>query len=501
MDLASDGFGAPSPAMSTIDFPVIPDLLDTRVFRMENQVQFAEFSGDFNPMHMSLAASRRTQAGSPAVHGMHQVLWALDTLRQFLPADRHIERLRAQFRNFLLIDEDARLSLIEQTEAAVRLCITAQSTICTDLVITLASGGCDFDDPVSGPPPDFAELGVCQNLSFDEAETAGGNLSIRFGAHEAQSLFPGAVALIGVTRVTALGALSRLVGMVCPGLHSLFSSLDIGIAKVQGEGLQFSISHADRRFSFLRQAVKGGGIEGTIKTFLRPPPTSQPHVADIQPIISRNEFAHSIALVVGASRGLGEFTAKTIGAGGGRVIATYHVGGDECDKVAHEIRSCGGVCDILSLDVRKPIAQQLETMPATPTSMYYFATAKIFGRQNHLFDAERFNELTQIYLSGFFNLCSYLRSSGLQSLRIFYPSSIAVESRPLDMGMYAMAKAVGEMLCEDISRSWPEFKVIVRRLPRLVTDQTATVLNVPSSPVEDVLLPIIRKVENAFPDA
>src|SRR5580698_8937499 len=43
------------------------------------QTEFAELSGDWNPMHMSSVAARRTQAGSAVVHGIHVVLSLLDS--------------------------------------------------------------------------------------------------------------------------------------------------------------------------------------------------------------------------------------------------------------------------------------------------------------------------------------------------------------------------------------------------------------------------------------
>jgi len=88
-----------------------------------------------------------------------------------------------------------------------------------------------------------------------------------------------------------------------------------------------------------------------------------------------------------------------------------------------------------------------------------------------------------------------LRKLGALELSVFYPSSAAVQSRPRDMTTYAMAKAAGEVLCDELSRSWPECRLIVRRLPRLPTDQTSTLLSVETSSIQEVMLPIVREVE------
>lgn len=474
---------------------MIQTSIASTVFRMRDQEAFAGFSGDFNPIHLTMTAARRTQAGAPAVYGMLQVLWGLDHLPQIPPGMR-IAGLLARFQSFLLVDEEAHLSLSGCEEGEIRLSIAVRGSVCTNLTIKLVRGEQDVFEQDLSISSDAPESRSCRICTFDDVENAFGELPVMFSAQDPRLLFPSATARIGATRVTAIAALSRLIGMICPGLHSLFRSMDIRIVPERSFRLVYSASTSDRRFSFLRQKVQGGGIEGSIDAFLRVPQTTQPTVAYIRQFVAADEFSGTTALVVGASRGLGEFTAKAIGAGGGRVIASYRIGREECDKVADEIRACGGTCDSLSYDVLKPAAHQLEAMPALPTSVYYFATTKIFSRQSELYDAAQFREFGEVYLSGFFNLCAHLRTLGVQKLAIFYPSTIAVETRPADMGVYAMAKSAGEVLCDEIAKQWPEFRVIVRRLPRLLTDQTATVLSVESSPVEEVLLPIIRDVES-----
>jgi NAD(P)-dependent dehydrogenase (short-subunit alcohol dehydrogenase family) len=465
------------------------------VFQMEDQRRFAEFSGDFNPMHLGISASRRTPAGAPAVHGMHQVLWALEHLVQMVPSGNKVIGLRVRFQNFLLINEEFHLALAGWTDEEARLILTAGGATCTDLIVRFARTDDIAEAQEPGSHADSIESPVCQELTFDDVKAASGNLPLRCGALDAHLLFPGAAANIGATHVTAIAALSRLVGMVCPGLHSIFRSADLRMVVAQQDLLHYSVVKADSRYSYLRQEVKGGGIEGSIEAFMRTPPSLQPSVLSIQQHISPGEFSHSTALIIGASRGLGEFTAKAIGAGGGHVVATYRVGQTECEEVAREIRHCGGACDVLQYDVKTSVAQQLRALPNPPTSLYYFATSKIFGRQSELFDPARFNEFTDVYLTGFFNLCLHLRNIGVQRLNVFYPSSSALESRPADMSVYAMAKAAGEVLCEEIAQRWPGFRVVVRRLPRLLTDQTSTVLSIPTPAVQDVLLPIIRDIE------
>ena len=52
--------------------------LGSRVFNLDDQKNFAECSGDKNPIHLDDAYARTTQPGQIIVHGINALLWALD---------------------------------------------------------------------------------------------------------------------------------------------------------------------------------------------------------------------------------------------------------------------------------------------------------------------------------------------------------------------------------------------------------------------------------------
>ena len=63
------------------------------------------------------------------------------------------------------------------------------------------------------------------------------------------------------------------------------------------------------------------------------------------------------------------------------------------------------------------------------------------------------------------------------------------------MTEYAMAKAAGEILSADLARSSTGSRVIVERLPRMLTDQTATTMAIKTASPLEVMLPIVRRME------
>jgi hypothetical protein len=59
-----------------------------------------------------------------------------------------------------------------------------------------------------------------------------------------------------------------------------------------------------------------------------------------------------------------------------------------------------------------------------------------------------------------------------QGCCVFYPSTVFLDELPRDFGEYISAKAAGESLCKHLGRYMADFRIIFRRLPMLLTDQT-----------------------------
>jgi hypothetical protein len=77
-------------------------------------------------------------------------------------------------------------------------------------------------------------------------------------------------------------------------------------------------------------------------------------------------------------------------------------------------------------------------------------------------------------------------------MSVAFPSSIFVEERPPEFVEYAMAKAAGEVLGAEIPRLMPGIRAVVRRLPRLLTDQTAGITAEELPPAIDEILRMVR---------
>lgn len=66
-----------------------------------------------------------------------------------------------------------------------------------------------------------------------------------------------------------------------------------------------------------------------------------------------NSVANKVAIVTGASRGIGAAIAKALGAAGAAVVVNYSTSKDAADRVVAEIVTKGGKAIAVQADVRK----------------------------------------------------------------------------------------------------------------------------------------------------
>ena len=445
--------------------------LGTRVFEVADQAMFAAFSGDANPMHMDAVAARRTQAGAPVVHGMHTLLWCLEMLARARPG-MAVASLKMRADRMIYLGDRVEAVLRQETATGVRAEVLVEGAVACRVALGFGAVGV-AETVVVG---DLHAPAAAREVAFATMAGMRGRVGFAVAADEAARLFPAAAGMLGARRVVGLGCLTRLVGMVCPGLHSIFGGVDLRLVEDRGGD--------EVGFAVVKLAVGGAGLQGGIDSFARMPPVAQPGMAEVAGLVAPGAFAGSVVLVVGGSRGLGEVTAKIAAAGGAKVVVTYAAGQADGARVAGEI---GGTA--IAYDALRPAAGQLGGL--APTHVYYFATPHIGRRKQPVFDAGRLDLFMRFYVTGFYDLCRALPGSAA----MFYPSSVFVAERPAELTEYAMAKAAGEELCRDLGRAMAPLRVVARRLPRLDTDQNSSVTAMATERGLDVMLPIVREVQ------
>lgn len=469
--------------------------LATRIFTPADQARFAALSGDRNPIHLDALAARRTQMGAPIVHGAHTVLWALEEAccaRPFSAAG-----LQMNFAAPLYVGEAALARIVSHSNTEFKIDVVTNGAVASAITVELGR-----PRPAGRPhaygetrPAEWPDSPIEHNLQTIGLQQPGAFAFAR-PADAIAAEFPALCRAISTKRVSAMLALSRLVGMILPGLHSILKGFALDFTEESSaEIIHYSPLGFEKRFRLLRTRISGPGVEGEVSSFLRTPPVQQPGMAEIAARVPRNAYAGAQVLVVGGSRGLGEVAAKACSAGGADVVLTYATGRDDAERVAAEIAGHGMRCEIRALDVTGDIAAQCAGL--SPTHLYYCASPAAARRHPQLFSASVLSELMAVYTKGFYETCRTLAQNPGQTLRTFYPLPELAEPSPRGWTEYSMAKVAGEALCQTIDRHLAGVQVLSRRLPQVLTDQTATVSPARYASVLDVMLPCVAEMQTA----
>ena len=456
---------------------MMASLLSSRRFTLKDQLEFAEISGDWNPMHVDTVAARRTMYGEVVVHGIHSLFWALECIVQISGEKGGLSQLKTEFKRQMPLDEMILCKLLRFDEAGFRLCLEAKGKILVRVEGSFSESPYELADPsnkVGGTD--------CQDLNFEEITGASGSLPLFVDQDRFRKLFPGVFRLLSSMQIAELLATSRLIGMQCPGRHSIYLGHELHFQNdhtTSHDELYYEVTRFDGRFSMLWLNVTGPGMHGTITAFARPRPRKQAAIEVVCRAVTRGEFAKVRALVIGGSRGLGETTAKIIAAGGGEVWITYHQGRDDAERVVQEIRSAGLKCSCLQFDATT--SEHLKGQFAagwTPNQLYYFATPPISLEVGDWFSPEKFHTYCRFYVDAFASTVNSVLRLGGKELSVFYPSTIFLEQFQEHSTEYCAAKAAGELLCRHLEQISPSVRVYAPRLARMTTDQTSGLMSI-----------------------
>ena len=439
-----------------------------RVFTMRDQELFARLSGDHNPMHVDPVAARRLMLGGLVVHALNTLTWSLERLAGFTPSFGSLLEVKATFPAAVLVDDPAVLSWsVTGDVAEATVTVGAQ----TAAFVEVRLGPEVVGDPVADREIPGRR---CHEVERDKMPEQSGSTDLEFSSALASQLLPNLSARLPAEQLAVLLATTRIVGMRCPGLHSLYSRLNLTFEEgTRGQKLDYRVTRWDPRSGLTTLGLDAPGVSGSIGCLYRPAPAMQPSMREILAVVERKQFAAYSALIVGGSRGLGELTAKLIAAGGGDVMVTYVVGRDDADRLAHEVStsSAEGAVSTGRLDVLEAI-DDLPTLASPYTHVFYFATPKIRSGHSKEFDADLHREYLSYYVAGADRVLDAVLPLARADACFVWPSTIFVDEPPEQFREYVAAKVEGETWCSNAEKDFPDLRFLRPRLPRLKTDQT-----------------------------
>jgi hypothetical protein len=457
-----------------------------RVFTSTDQAAFAELSGDYNPIHVDPIQARRFIFGDIAVHGLHTLLWALDCLCAEQVELVSLRAIRAFFDAPVTLYTPLSFTYEQAKDGVFKVRLRKGRVTVLRLSVEPGSAvAAPWNGETSTPKVE------CANPAPDEISGMFGSepltLPLRW-----KEMFPTLGSRFSPSQVAVLLATTRLIGMICPGLHSVFSSLKMLFADETDleRELSYGVKRFDNRVRLLDIEVRCGGAQGVIQAFQRPSPVEQPGFVEISSCVETGEFSERRALVIGGSRGLGELTGKLLAAGGAKVTLTYARGVEDAARIVEEGDRHRLQIKMAKFDVMTPGADRLAQ---PPTHLYYFATPRIPVGEVGVFDVSRFAPLIDHYVVGLARTVTWLAEQ-LDGSRciVWVPSTAFLEEDGNEFAEYVAAKACAEALCKHLDKSWPNITIQYPRLPRLPSDQTQSLLSLEMQNAGDVILAALR---------
>ena len=455
-------------------------------FSHEDQIRFAEFSGDKNPIHTNQKIAKKTIAGECVVHGVHLILISLEyylNISKQLPTTCNVE-----FKNPVPVGTSIRI-VIDEDKHELKL-LSDISTVCC--IIEIENKVKNYNTIKDTPLPKMKVLTEPKKIDMSNLKIGAIFPSTYGGAAEMGCLlFPSLCKVIGAAAVYEVAILSNFVGMQVPGLHSLFSKCSV---KIREKNISvkphFKLSTYDNRFKIAKFKYTGTHIDAEITAFERPfyAPKS---FSDLKKVIPEKLKLNSLRmLIIGGSSGIGESVARVAALLGSDVSFTYNSSKEDALLITKDIKK-NSSCRINTFKLDVTSQESIEALSLDYDILCYFPSGKIFEKIGNSFDIKKFDKFYQIYCVAFNRIArKFLKSGGK---KIYYPSSEAVISTIRGLEEYKLAKQLGEKICKGLMAEF-DAEIICERLGRIKTGQTLTIMPISSRDSVEVAIDICKKL-------
>ena len=467
--------------------------MTARHFTIQDQTEFASFSGDFNPIHVDEKESIKTHAGQPIVHGVHLVLWSLDALEIKLTQETELD---IKFESQVNLNENI-LAIFDKAKNHISITSEDQQKTYSKIKIK------NLNKNMLSKPKNHEVAFLEKNIKPDEPEITevlmGEKHYDLYGGSKKELgiiLFPFLVKDIGLNFVYELACISSIVGMKIPGKHSLFVNLNLRFCANDNQEKYFVVESKHDILKMVSLRYLGLNLDADIKAFFRPK-TSPIRSIDSLKLehTDRSSLDGKKVLVIGGSRGIGAYVTKLCSIMGADVTFTFNSNEQEAINIVEEVTDDGGEIRCCQLDVTD--LDNMHEVDKEFDHVYYFATPKILSNRSTDMDMNMIKRYRLFYVDSFEELIKNIYSKG-NNPHFLYPSTTYINENKADFKEYITVKLEGENLCKSYNNKFNR-SILFPRIPALDTDQNLSLIPKKNQKTSDYAFKLIQlMIENDF---
>ena len=497
-------------------------------FQLTEQMirQFIDLSGDCSSLHTDRAFARRSIYRRNVIHGMLPIMF-ISALKLWRSTEHicYFRRISARFirpiffnARFLL---SAEVSEVDEEKNEIKLEYVLKN-LETGMIFTTGNFTFGYSNFVtsknqkhkSGSPPNVNRCMVIdplteQDLEFDQI-SKGDEKSFQFlisdnhvhALYEIlnKGLLPDCrldflawINNLNSTNLLSTSLLSTFVGMCTPGRYATFMDFDVAFKTPIQQYKKYLLTgnvgfKSQSTFTVVENIVINDSIDkvephamGKIKVRVNEPPIKMPSIESLNKNELDLHLKDKVVLVTGASRGIGEVTAKLFSLYGSKVVVNYFHGKEDANRIVDEIVKGGGNALAVQADVSN--RQQVKQMMSTICKHYGTVHVLVNNAVRDFYPApfmelvwDDFQKDIDVSVKGAINCCQEALSLMLKNKngKIINMSTVAVEDPPPNQSKYVVAKSALAGLTRSLAVEFAPYNIQINMVePSMVeTDLT-----------------------------